>query len=178
MNKIPETILRLIWSCQLLSLELPQSEVDESQGKPTTQVSYLILRVFGVSQWNQWYTNIVQGFTNGTNGNIICTNGNANGTIGSPSGTIGINGKPMVLLVSQWYHWQPMVPLVKLPMVPLGEPRTSKLLMFMLTNFNPLINLFYLTQFERLLSHYHLPMDQTYFDFPSLIDLRNMSQKS
>ena len=26
--------------CQFLSLELPQSEVDESQGKPTTQVSY------------------------------------------------------------------------------------------------------------------------------------------
>ena len=40
MDKIPETILRLIWSCQFLSLELPQSEVDESQGKPTTQVSY------------------------------------------------------------------------------------------------------------------------------------------
>ena len=66
------------------------------------------MRVFGVSQWYQWYTNIVQGFTNGTNGNTICTNGNANGTIGSPNCTIGANGKP---------------PLVKLPMVPLGEPR-------------------------------------------------------
>ena len=29
---------------------------------------------------------------------------------------------PMVPLVSQWYHW---LPLVKLPMVPLGEPRTE-----------------------------------------------------
>ena len=80
----------------------------------------MIWRVFGVSQW---YTNIVQRFSNGTNGNTICTNGNANGTNGSPNGTIGANGKPMVPLVSQWYHWQPMVPLVKLPMVPLGEPR-------------------------------------------------------
>ena len=44
---------------------------------------------FGVSQWYQWYTNIVQGFTNGTIGNTICTNGNANGTIGSTNGTIG-----------------------------------------------------------------------------------------
>ena len=60
-----------------------------------------ILHVFGVSQWYQWYTNIVQGFTNGTNGNTICTNGNAKGTIGSPNGTIGANGKPMVPLVSQ-----------------------------------------------------------------------------
>ena len=36
---------------------------------------------------------------------------------------------PMVLLVplvSQWCHWLPMmVPLVKLPTVPLGEPRTE-----------------------------------------------------
>ena len=35
---------------------------------------------------------------------------------------------PMVLLVPlvcQWYHWLPMVPLVKLPMVTLGEPRTE-----------------------------------------------------
>ena len=38
MDKIPETVLRLILSCQFLSLELPQSEVDESQGKPATQV--------------------------------------------------------------------------------------------------------------------------------------------
>ena len=70
--------------------------------------------MFGVYQRYQWYTNIVQGFTNGTNGNTICTNGNANGTIVSPNGTIGANGKPMV-------------PLVKLPMVPLGEPRTEPL---------------------------------------------------
>ena len=64
---------------------------------------YITRRVFGVSQWYQWYTNIVQGFTNGTIGNTISTNGNANGTIGSPSGTT----------------------VVKLPMVPLGEPRTE-----------------------------------------------------
>ena len=78
--------------------------------------------VFGVSQWYQWYTNIVQGFTNSTNGNAICTNGNANGTmfissqcsiiknysvlfcsIGSPNGKIGANctiGKPMVPLAT------------------------------------------------------------------------------
>ena len=31
----------------------------------------------------------------------------------------------LVPLVSQWYHWLPMVPLVKLPMVPSGEPRTE-----------------------------------------------------
>ena len=55
------------------------------------------MRVFGVSQWYQWYTNIVQGFTNG---NTICTNGNANGTIGSSNGTIGANGKPMVKLAT------------------------------------------------------------------------------
>ena len=60
----------------------------------------------------------VQGSTNGTIGNAIDTNGNANGTIGSPNATIG---KP----ISQWYHWVPMLPLVKLPMVPLGEPRTE-----------------------------------------------------
>ena len=36
MDKIPETVLRLIWSCQFLSLELPHSEFDESQGNPTT----------------------------------------------------------------------------------------------------------------------------------------------
>ena len=63
------------------------------------------VRAFGVSQWYQWYTNIVQGFTNGTIGNTICTYGNANGTIGSPSGTIGTIGKPMVPLAYQWYHW-------------------------------------------------------------------------
>ena len=65
------------------------------------------MRAFGVSQWYQWYTNIVQGFTNGTIGNTICTNGNAYGTIGSPNGTIGTIGKPMVSLVSQSYHWLP-----------------------------------------------------------------------
>ena len=83
------------------------------------------MRVFEVSQWYQWYTNIVQGLTNG---NTICTNGSVNGTIGSPNGTIGTIGKPMVPLVSQRYHWPPMVPLVKLPMVPFGEPRTETML--------------------------------------------------
>ena len=73
-------------------------------------IFFIIQRAFGVSQWYQWYTNIVQGFTNGTIGNTICTIGNANCTIGSPNGTIGTIGKPMVQLV-------------KLPMVPLGEPR-------------------------------------------------------
>ena len=34
----------------------------------------------------------------------------------------------MVPLVGQWYHWLPMVALIKLPMVPLGEPRTEPLL--------------------------------------------------
>ena len=46
MEKIPETVLRLIWSCHFLSLELPQSEVDESQGKPTTQVSTYAFDVY------------------------------------------------------------------------------------------------------------------------------------
>ena len=94
MYKIPETILRLIWSYQFLFLELPQSEVDESQGKP--KLKFLTPYAIDV----------------------------------------------------------------------------------MLINFNPLINLFYLTQFEGLLSHYHLPMDQTYFDFLRLLDLRKMSPKS
>ena len=76
------------------------------------------MRVFGVSQWNQWYTNIVQVFINGTNGNTICTNGNANGTMGSPNGTIGANGKPMVPLATNG-----TIGNLKLPMVPLGEPR-------------------------------------------------------
>ena len=65
------------------------------------------MRAFGVSQWYQWYTNIVQCFTNGTIGITICTNGNANGTIGSANGTIGNGngtigtiGKPMVPLAT------------------------------------------------------------------------------
>ena len=58
------------------------------------------MRVFGVSQWYQWYTNIVQRFTNGTIGNTVCTKGNANGTIGSSNGKIGTIGKPMVPLAT------------------------------------------------------------------------------
>ena len=38
MEKILEIIQKLIWSCHFLSLELPQSENDENQGRPTTQV--------------------------------------------------------------------------------------------------------------------------------------------
>ena len=63
------------------------------------------------------YTNTVQGSTSGTVGNTIGTNGNANGTIGSPNCTIGVICRPMVPLVSPCYHWLPMVPLVKLPMM-------------------------------------------------------------
>ena len=37
MEKIPEIIQTLIWSCHFLSLELPLSEIDENQGRPTTQ---------------------------------------------------------------------------------------------------------------------------------------------
>ena len=55
----------------------------------------------------------------------VCTNDNANGTIGFPNGTIDANGKPMVPLVSQWYHLLPTVQMVKLPMILLGEPRTE-----------------------------------------------------
>ena len=72
------------------------------------------------------------GFPNGTNGIPISFKvlpmviGNAKGTIDSPNGTIGANGKPMVPLVS---HWLPMVPLVKLPMIPLGESRTESSIM-------------------------------------------------
>ena len=50
------------------------------------------------------------------------TNGNVNGT---NSNTISTIGKPMVRLVSQWYHRLPVVPLVKSPMV--GEPQTEPL---------------------------------------------------
>ena len=75
--------------------------------------------------------------------------------------------------VASWYR-PPGGDLEKLD----SQLKSLILLMFMLTNSNPVINLFYLNQFERLLSHYHLPMDQTYFHFPSLIDLRKMSLKS
>ena len=60
--------------------------------------------------------------------NSIGTNGNANGTICSPNGTVGTIGKPMVPLVSQWCHLIPMVPLVKLPMVSLGNPEQNQYL--------------------------------------------------
>ena len=50
----------------------------------------------------------------------------ANGTIDSPNGTIGtIPNGTIGTIISQWYHLLPMVPLVKLPVVPLGEPRTE-----------------------------------------------------
>ena len=81
-----------------------------------------MLHVFRVYQWYQWYTNVVQGSINGTVGKSIGTNGNANGIIGSPNGIIGSIGKAMVPSLSQWYH---CLPLVKLPMVPLGNPEQS-----------------------------------------------------
>ena len=65
------------------------------------------------SRFYQWYI-----------GKTISANGNDNGTIGSPNGTIGTIVKPMVPLINQWYHW---LPLVKLPMVPLGNPGQSLL---------------------------------------------------
>ena len=67
----------------------------------------------GFYKWYQWFTNIVQGSTKGTIGKTI---GNAKGTTDSPNGAIGTIGKPMMPLLSQWYHWLPMV---KLPMLPL-----------------------------------------------------------
>ena len=81
----------------------------------------------GFYQWYQWYTNIVQGSTNGNIGKTIGANGNASGTIDTPNGTIGTIGVP---LLSQWCHWLPMVPLVKIPIVPLGNPEQSKCVVF------------------------------------------------
>ena len=46
-----------------------------------------------------------------------------------PMVPLALQTVPMVPLVNQWYHWIPMVPLVKLPMVPLGEPQTKPLLL-------------------------------------------------
>ena len=107
--------IRQLYTVNLKTFDKPLAWVSLKEKGGSSEVA---LRVFGVSQlwyqWTEWYTNIVQCFTNGTIGNTICTNGNANGTIGSPNGTIGTNGKPMV-------------PLVKLPMVPLGEFRTEPL---------------------------------------------------
>ena len=46
----------------------------------------------------------------------------------------------LVPLVSQWYHLLPVVPLVKLPMVPLGEPRTEPFSsLFVLVAYSPLL---------------------------------------
>ena len=42
-----------------------------------------------------------------------------------PMVTLALPMEQLVPLVSQWYHWLPMVPLLKLPMVPLGETRTE-----------------------------------------------------
>ena len=74
---------------------------------------------------------------------IACVHGSTIGTNGIPISVKVLPMVPLVLplvpmvmpmvplalpmvqlvpLVSQWYHWLPMVPLVKLPMVPLGEP--------------------------------------------------------
>ena len=48
MEKIPEIIQTLISisSCQFLSLESPQSEIDENQGRPTTQVFFISYTVY------------------------------------------------------------------------------------------------------------------------------------
>ena len=64
----------------------------------------------------------VQFSTNGTIGKTIGTNGNVIDAICCPNGTIGTIGKPMVPLLSQWYHW---LSLVKLPMVPSGNHEQS-----------------------------------------------------
>ena len=79
--------------------------------------------------------------------NTACVHGSTNGTNGIPISSKVIPMVPLVIplvpkvmpmvpfalrmvllvpLVSQWCHWLPMVPLVKLPMVPLGEPRTEQ----------------------------------------------------
>ena len=80
--------------------------------------------------------------------NIACVQGSTNGTNGIPISfkvlpmvplviplvpmvmplvPLALPMVPLIPLVSQWYHWLPMVPLVKLPMVQLGEPRTEPL---------------------------------------------------
>ena len=56
---------------------------------------------FYIISWTLLNKAGVQGSTDGTIGKTIGTNGNANGTIGSSNGTIG---KPVLPLVSQWYH--------------------------------------------------------------------------
>ena len=80
--------------------------------------------------------------------NLACVHGSTNGTNGITISSKVLPMVPLVLplvpmvmpmvplalqmvqlvpLVSQWYYWLPMVPLVKIPMVPLGEPRTEPL---------------------------------------------------
>ena len=70
-----------------------------------------------------------------------CVQGSTNGTSGIPKSfkvlplipmvmpmvPLALPMVPLVPMVSQRYHWLPMVPLVKLPLVPLGEPRTEPL---------------------------------------------------
>ena len=81
----------------------------------------------------------VQGSTNGTNGKLISFKVLPMVPLVLPMVSLVIPLAPMVMpmvplalpmvplapMVSQWYHWLPMVPLVKFPMVPLGEPRTQ-----------------------------------------------------
>ena len=73
-------------------------------------LSHMLLR--RVSFYTVGFTNGTIGTTNGTIGTNVSTNGN----IGT-NGTIGCRETIRVL-------WLPMVPLVKFPMVPLGECRT------------------------------------------------------
>ena len=93
-------------------------------------------------------------------GYIACVHGSTNGTNGIPMSFKVLPMVPlvtplvpmvmpmvpltlqMVPLVSQWYHWLPMVPLVKFPMVPLGEPRADPLLAI-LWNLSPCTTLRY-----------------------------------
>ena len=91
------------------SIQRPGTEVIRTKTQPSRQTREITknhkhLYDNACVQGSTNGTNIVQGSTNGTIGNTIGTNGNANGTID---------------------HWLPMVPLVKLHMIPLGEPRTE-----------------------------------------------------
>ena len=79
---------------------------------------------------------------------LACVQGSTNGTNGIPISfkvlpmvqlvipllpmvmpmvSLALPMVPLLPMVSQSYHWLPMVPLVKFPMVPLGEPRTHAL---------------------------------------------------
>ena len=78
------------------------------------------------------YSTCVQGSTNGTNGIQISFKVLPMTPLVIPLVPIVMPMVPLALLVVtlvplayQWYHW---LQLVKLPMVPLGEPRTELML--------------------------------------------------